>query len=321
MDQRLLAICHSHGAFLTREALALGYDDKAIAAAVRVKLWHRIRRGAYTAMTIWMQADEHERHRIRCRAVMRSLGDRVAISHASNLVMRGVAVWNVDLSKVHVTRLDGGPGRTEHDVVHHEGVVTSDEVERFDGVLMLSVPRAVVESLTLSGVEAGLVFTDNAQHLGLVSKEDIDNAYALIEEWPYIRSAQIVVRLTTGLAQSVGESRVYYACWEQGLPAPEQQFKVYDEHGELIATTDFAWRKQGLLGEFDGRIKYGRLLKPGQEPGDVVFAEKVREDAARAASRMGMVRVIWSELDHRPRLAHKIEMQFRNGPIPRSFPA
>jgi hypothetical protein len=42
-------------------------------------------------------------------------------------------------------------------------------------------------------------------------------------------------------------------------------------------------------------VKYGRLLRPGQDPGDVVFAEKVREDAIRADDH-GMVRWIWREI-------------------------
>lgn len=53
--------------------------------------------------------------------------------------------------------------------------------------------------------------------------------------------------------------------------------------GVLLGRTDFAWPEQGLVAEFDGRVKYGRLLLPGQAPGEVVFAEKVREDAIRAA--------------------------------------
>jgi hypothetical protein len=41
---------------------------------------------------------------------------------------------------------------------------------------------------------------------------------------------------------------------------------------------------------------YGRLLRPGQRPGDVVFAEKVREDAIRDTG-FRVVRWIWDELD------------------------
>ena len=55
-----------------------------------------------------------------------------------------------------------------------------------------------------------------------------------------------------------------------------------------------------LLGEFDGRVKYGRLLRPGQTPGDVVWAEKLREDALRRTTGFGMERLVWADLD-RPR--------------------
>ncbi|GAA4698289.1 hypothetical protein GCM10023215_40850 [Pseudonocardia yuanmonensis] len=50
-----------------------------------------------------------------------------------------------------------------------------------------------------------------------------------------------------------------------------------------------------MVGEFDGRVKYGRLLPPGQEPGDAVFAEKIREDAIRAAG-WTVLRWTWGEL-------------------------
>jgi hypothetical protein len=85
-----------------------------------------------------------------------------------------------------------------------------------------------------------------------------------------------------------------------GLPAPELQFEVYDAAGVLVGTTDFAWRRHRLLGEFDGRVKYGRLLRPGQTPGEVVWEEKLREDALRRTTGFGMERLVWADLD-RPR--------------------
>ncbi|MDN5916403.1 MAG: hypothetical protein L0I76_15095 [Pseudonocardia sp.] len=45
-----------------------------------------------------------------------------------------------------------------------------------------------------------------------------------------------------------------------------------------------------VVGEFDGKIKYGRSLRPGQDPGDVVFEEKIRRGpAARRAPAGGPV--------------------------------
>jgi hypothetical protein len=47
-------------------------------------------------------------------------------------------------------------------------------------------------------------------------------------------------------------------------------------------------------------VKYGRLLKPGQDVGEVVFAEKQREDLLRELTNFRMIRLIWSDYD-RPR--------------------
>ena len=105
-----------------------------------------------------------------------------------------------------------------------------------------------------------------------------------------------MLRLLDGGSQSVGESLESYLFWRMHLPRPELQYRVYDRHGELIGITDFAWPEHGVYGEFDGKVKYGRLLKPGQDPGDVVFAEKRREDLIRGATGGIMVRHTWADL-------------------------
>ena len=72
----------------------------------------------------------------------------------------------------------------------------------------------------------------------------------------------------------------------------------------------------GAVGEFDGEIKYGRLLKPGQSPGEVVFAEKVREDRIRA-TELGMARWVWDELGPAfGPVAARIRAQFRGSHTP-----
>ena len=42
-------------------------------------------------------------------------------------------------------------------------------------------------------------------------------------------------------------------------------------------------------------MKYGKYLRPGQDPGDAVFAEKQREDRIRDEG-LRVVRWIWDEL-------------------------
>lgn len=302
----LRIIAESRGVFIRSDAREMGYDDKAVAAALRAQLWVRVRRGAYTFRDIWENKDPVEKHRIRSRAVLRSLGDSVALSHTSAVLEHECATWDVDLSHVHVTRLDGGAGRTEKDVVHHEGLCLEGDVVEKDGLKVISPRRSVIETATLTSVESGLVTTDSALHLGLVEPEQLTRTFRAMERWPFTQKVHLVLGLADGRSESVGESRSRFLCWANGLPAPELQFHVYDERGNLIGVTDFAWPELRLLGEFDGRIKYGRLLKPGEEPGDVVFNEKRREDLLREITRWGMVRLVWSDLYRPPATAARI---------------
>jgi hypothetical protein len=59
------------------------------------------------------------------------------------------------------------------------------------------------------------------------------------------------------------------------------------------------------VGEFDGQVKYGRLLPPGQEPGDAVFAEKIREDEIRATG-LAVVRWTWGDLPRFETVAERL---------------
>ena len=296
MDDRLRTLERTDGVFLRHEARQLGYDDKTVRNALRTKLWHRVRHGAYCFGDTWAATDPTGRHLILARAVMRSLAGRVALSHTSALVAHGVDVWGADLSRVHVTRLDGGAGRVERDVVHHEGTLVENDLIVVNRILMTTPVRAVLEAGTVLSVESALVSTDSALHRGLCDPDELGAGYPEFSHWPGAQRLQLVLRLADGRSESVGETRSRHVFWTQNLPAPELQFHVHDDHGRLIGITDFAWPEHGMLGEFDGKVKYARLLKPGQEPGEVVFEEKRREDLLREYTGFGMGRMIWADL-------------------------
>jgi hypothetical protein len=126
MDE--LAHLHDDGVFLRREALALGYRDRDLSAGLRAKVISRVRHGAYVPTPIWTAADAEERHRLRSSAVLLTHGRQVALSHSSAAAHHGLRLWNVDLDRVHVLRLDGGPGRVCGDVVYHAGAWSPDDV-------------------------------------------------------------------------------------------------------------------------------------------------------------------------------------------------
>ena len=293
---RLRALNEQDGFFSRADALAEGYDDRTIQRTIRSGTWRRVRTGAYSFTDLWPPT-EQELHRVRGRAAARKLRDHVALSHTSAAHEHGLRTWGVDLSNVHVTRLDGGAGRTESGVVHHEGLLLPEDLVRKDGLWVTHPARAAIETASLTSTESGLVALDSALQLGLCSQEELFEAYRTLQAWPGMQRVGVAVRLADAGSQSVGESRTRYLCYAQGIPAPETQFEVRDRDGRLVAAADLAWPEHRLLGEFDGRVKYGRLLRPGEEPGDAVFREKRREDLIRELlPGWSVIRFVWSDL-------------------------
>ena len=104
-----------------------------------------------------------------------------------------------------------------------------------------------------------------------------------------------MLRLADPRAQSAGESVSRVVFFRHSFPMPELQHHVVDQDGRELAICDFYWPEFRHVGEFDGRIKYGRLLAEDQSVEDVVFAEKLREDAVRGQV-LGMSRWIWKNV-------------------------
>ena len=101
------------GIMLRREALDMGYDDRSIAAMVKSRRWVKVRHGSYVDARVWSPLGAEDRHRVTARAVLKTARSPVVLSHLSAAVEWGADVWDVDLSEVHLNRLDGKCGRRE----------------------------------------------------------------------------------------------------------------------------------------------------------------------------------------------------------------
>ena len=292
-----------HGLFLRREALGAGYRDVDLTRGVRTGTLVRVRHGAYVPARAWAVLDEVARFRVRGQAVLLTHGDRVMLSHTSAAAEHGLSLWDVDLSRVHVTRLDGESGRHTHDVVYHEGTSTPQDVLELRSGLVVAPVRAALEAASLHDVERGVVIVDSLYHRGLGDPDAVGRAYQRRSGHPFSRSLQVVVRVAREGAQSVGESRARMVFFVHGIPEPQLQYVVRDEDGEIIGICDLAWPQFGLLGEFDGVQKYVRMLRPGQTTTDAVLSEKVREDAIREITGCRMIRYTWEDLGRAERMA------------------
>ena len=295
------------GFFTRREALNAGYTDGDITRIVRSGHWIRFRRGFYAFADEWATWDEVRRHVVRSRAVLRSLGDRVALSHGSGVVAHQIDSWGIDLRRVHVTRLDGAQGRIEGDVVHHEGIAVEGDVIETAFGKVLRPERCVLEAASRHQNEVALCVLDSGLRSKLFDVTELRAQHERMQSWPFMRHLQIPVRMADGQAGSVGESRGRWWFRVLGFPAPELQWEVRGADDQLLGVCDWAWPRHKTLGEFDGKVKYGRLLRDGQDPGDAVFEEKKREDAIREATQFMVVRFTWADLERPAVVARRLE--------------
>lgn len=296
MDGRLKQLCDEHGAFLRKDAVRLGYDDRMIEALIRAGEWHRVRRGAYTLEPLWADADDRRRHGILARAAHRAAKSPAVLSHTSAVLEHTDQYWGLDLHEVHLTRLDGRAGRREAGIRQHRGQVIDGDVVVADGVPATSVVRSALELTTITDVERSLIVINGLLHAKECTREQLLTRYAGMESWPNTLTTELTLRIADPRIASVGESRTQYLLWSQGLPYAEPQYPVHGRHGELLAYLDFAWPSHKVWLEFDGKAKYVKYLESDETPGDVVMREKKREDLVRRLTGWHCIRITWSDL-------------------------
>jgi hypothetical protein len=163
-------------------------------------------------------------------------------------------------------------------------------------------------------LEAGVATADSAVHRVPDLADQLAQMQFELGRRPGSSRARMALRLVDGRSQSPGESFSRVIFVRHRVPAPELQYEVVSASGRTIGFADFGWEEDRHLGEFDGKIKYGQLLKPGQSASDVIVKEKLREDEMRA-ELFGMTR--WTFDDLRPTAVNRF-IQRLNGDRERS---
>lgn len=296
------------GVFSRAQALACGYTPQGIRDRVRSGRWVRVRYGQYaeavdlSRLAPWDQ--ELARHRRSVSAVMNAMRPgAVAVSHQSSLVLHGCDLWDVDLSEVHLSRLDerrhSGPVAG---LRYHRGRLTSDDLTQLGGLTVTTVPRAVVETACTASFEAAVVVADAAMRDHAVDEQELRRLLRLTEFWPGSATARAAMSFADGRSESVGESRLRVLMHNHGLPVPELQV-VYRDSDGIIGRVDFAFPEYDAVVEFDGKLKYAGAS------GEVLVQEKIREDRLRGIG-LAVVRTTWADLDRPARTAAHIRAAF-----------
>lgn len=302
---------HAHGRLvLRRAAVADGRSDDQLARLIRGRSWVRVRRGAY--LDGQLPATAVARHALLVAATLADLRRPAVVSHQSAAVLLGLPLWGAPLDKVHVTRHPPASSQTAGPLRSHVARLRDDEVTTVAGVQVTDVARTALDLARSLPFEPAVVAVDAALHEGMLPRELLERRLFDIAGTRGSRHAARVVRFADGRSASVGESRSRVVLHELGLTPSALQFEVRSPGGGFVALTDFAWEEQRVVGEFDGRVKYGRLLRPGQHPGEAVFEEKRREDAIRDEG-WSVLRWTWPDLADRERLGERVRRAHERG--------
>lgn len=303
-----LVAAQQSGVFSRGQALRCGYTPQGIRERVQSGRWERVRYGQYaesvdlSRLPPWDR--ELARHRRSVFAALNAVrSGAFAVSHQSALILHGLPVWGLDLSQVHLSRLD----RRRHSgpvagIRYHRGELTEPDLAHLDGRLVTAVPRAVVETACTASFEAAVVVADAALRDHPFDQFELDRLLEVTEFWPGSATARAALSIADRRAESVGESRLRVLLYNHGFPAPDLQVEYHDRGG-FIGRVDFAFPEFRTIVEFDGAVKYAGATE------EALVREKVREDRLRALG-FAVVRSVWSDLDHPAYLLDRLHSAF-----------
>lgn len=210
------------------------------------------------------------------------------------------------LSRVSVTRDDGGHGRHTTWLETHHSPLSTAERTTIDGYRITCIERTAVDLARSVPFDQAVAILDAALRLG-ADAALLGEIVAACAGWKGARVAREALAFADRRAESVGESISRARMLQVGLPAPELQVQVFTQSGIWVARGDFGWRKQGVIGEFDGQVKY---MGTEAQVARTVMREKAREQAIRDAG-WWVVRWDWSDLADPGAFRSRIETGFR----------
>lgn len=287
------------------DLLCDGYTDAELGALVKGGGIARLQRGAY-GRDIGAAQDPYglARHAMRARAA--GLGaPSLAVSHASAAVLERLSLFAVDLDRVHLTRQGRSGGRVSPHRHEHVATLPESDVTRIDGIRVTTVARTLIDLARTLSLRSAVVAADSALHQGLVTADGLAAQLRAARTSRGIPRARRALALVDGRSESPGETLTRLALGSHGMTPPELQLEICDEFGILIGRSDLGYPDAGILVEFDGRVKYQKLLRPGESPLDAILREKRREEALTELGWL-VIRVVWSDLRDPRALADRV---------------
>lgn len=287
---------------LRRSTLAhAGRDDHVLRRRAREGQVVKLAPGTYVEAELWGEVDDRQKHLLRAHAVLGRLTAPVVVSHETALAFHGFPLLGRWPERVHVVDPARRSTLSSSRLVRHSVELPAGDVALGGGVsgaaaATTTAVRAALDVARGRDLRGATVVLDHGLRAGAFSLDDAQEVLERRRSSPGSRAAAMALAFADGLADSAGESLSRAGLFEAGLARPVLQKEFRDASG-YIGRVDFWWPCCGVVGEFDGLVKYlGRTERRGRTPEQVVVDEKVREDRIRALPEVrGFARWLWND--------------------------
>lgn len=291
---------------LSREYATIGADRELRARAASGEL-SRVVRGAFVTSAQWNELDAEGRYRITVLAAAR-INPRTVFSHDSAAALWGLPFFGPTPTRLHSVTDRASGGRSISGLTRH-AIGSDASATTIDDALVTSLPRTLADVSCLPGFTRAVVMVDyglRGARGAAAEVSDVTAELTALGKVPGHARAARVIEFANPLSGSVGESLSRVQFLVLRMPAPELQVPFYDDDG-LIGVVDFYWRGLGLVGEFDGGVKYGqaRAYKRDVSTAQLVEIERERERRLRRVVA-NVARWNWSVAMDRRRLAARL---------------
>lgn len=279
-----------------REVVADGGDSSALERDARRGRVLRLAPGAYVRADDWAALRPAEQHAVRVHAVVPRLSPGSVVSRESALAVHGFPLLGEWPQRVHVVSPQRSRDRVSVSLHQHAAALRDDEVCTVQGLRVVVPRRAAVDVARLHDLRGGVVVLDHGLATGAFGRSDLEMVLAEGGRVQGRRRAAASIAFADAGAESPGESLSRAVVHLAGLRPPELQ-KRFPAIGPLVGIVDFWWPCCGVIGEFDGEVKYrDAAMRGGRSAEQVVIDEKLREDALRSMPGVrAFVRWNWSD--------------------------
>lgn len=285
---------------LIKDLTAAGIESGELRSRTRTGGLVHLRRGAYASPA---RRSGREDHLLLVRSAVAFAESLSVVSFGSAAVVHDLPVPDAALQSVHLTKIRNSGGKKRPGIHIHVAPLSEAEVIEIDGMPVTSLDRTFVDLARVIGLHHAVAAGDVALGSGMQPAAVVEQL-EVCKGRRGIRGARRAAGLIDARSESYAESKSRVIMFEHGLPMPELQAVIATPDG-FEARVDFLWEDFGVIGEFDGKQKYGRLLRDGELPADAVFREKIREDRLRELGYI-VIRWVWDDLLHPERLVARI---------------